>query len=350
MLLLFACVKIMSARPAWVEQHYSLGFYPSFARVLRFTWGWVPFSVGDLLYAFFIIFLLVKLVGMVRAILRKKTGAMYWLGRLRKLVFLLLCVYVIFYFFWGLNYSRQGIASQLKLTQQVYTVGDLDSLIVTLQSRLNYYADRIDTTKRDSSLRRGLLFKKAALAYGEAEKKFPFLHYRGRSIKVSMYSPIAHLMGFSGYYNPFSGEAQLQVEYPAFLLPFVVTHEIGHQLGYAKEDEASFSGFIACRSYDDVDFRYSMYFDLYLSASFEMIFHDPRRYKQLRDSLHPRVKEDYRQLMEYLRRKQNLLEPYISKFYDSYLKANNQPLGKKTYDQVTYWLIGYGRRFGWKEL
>jgi hypothetical protein len=350
LIILAILVKISSYFPSFIERDYSTGIYPIISRLLRILFGWIPWSMGDLIYAFFVILLIVKLFQLIRAVFQRRVGRQYLLNAVGQFLFFILAVYVCFYLLWGLNYSREGIASQLKLEQKEYTVNDLDTLILKLQARLNEYADRVDTSKRDSTLQRKLLFSKAAMAYDAAEKQFSFLRYRSHSIKASLYSPVAHLMGFSGYYNPFSGEAQIQTQYPTFLRPFIITHEIGHQLGYAKEDEASFSGFIACRAYDDVDFRYSMYFDLYLSASFEVASRDPKKFLALRDSLHPRVKRDYRALMHYLTQKQNFIEPFISKFYDSYLKANNQPLGKKTYDQVTYWLIGYYKRYGLEAL
>ena len=54
--------------------------------------------------------------------------------------------------------------------------------------------------------------------------------------------------GFLGYYNPFSGEAQVNTKVPAFIIPFTACHEIGHQLGFASESEASFVGYLAVRS------------------------------------------------------------------------------------------------------
>lgn len=61
---------------------------------------------------------------------------------------------------------------------------------------------------------------------------------------------------------------------PRFLEPYVTAHEMAHQLGYAKENEANFVGFLACRSYDNPAFRYSAYYDMYNYALTEVYLRD----------------------------------------------------------------------------
>lgn len=39
-------------------------------------------------------------------------------------------------------------------------------------------------------------------------------------------------MGYGGYLNPFTNEAQVNGITPKFRLPTVSGHEVGHQLGY----------------------------------------------------------------------------------------------------------------------
>jgi hypothetical protein len=55
LLLLSILIKIFSLDPARVESYYTFGFYPVISGVLRTLLGWIPFSIGDLLYiaAFF---------------------------------------------------------------------------------------------------------------------------------------------------------------------------------------------------------------------------------------------------------------------------------------------------------
>ena len=153
-------------------------------------------------------------------------------------------------------------------------------------------------------------------------------------------------MGFSGYYNPFSGEAQVNTTIPRFVQPFTTCHEIGHQLGYAKEEEANFSGFLATKSSNDPAFRYSVYVDLYLYSASALYALDSTAFIPYRESLHPDVRQDLRDLKAFYRKYQNPFEPVIHALYGKYLKANRQPQGIYSYDEVVGLAIAYYQKYG----
>ena len=350
LIIMVLVIKFASTQPLWVEENYSANIYPTISKIQRSIFGWIPFSVGDLIYAFLVLIVLIKTFVLIRTIYKKQFTRQYLLSGLKQIIFFFLLIYVLFYSFWGLNYSRLGIANQLGLEVKEYSKQDLDTLITTLQQRVNFYAHKTDTSKRDSTHSSQLLFKKGEEAYLIAAHQFPFLQFSPKSIKPSLYSSVGHILGFTGYYNPFSGEAQLNTAVPKFLRPFIVTHEIGHQLGYAKENEANFSGFLVSRSYNDVDFRYSMYWEMYFYSVREMFRFDIKQAICYRETLDTLVKKDYREWINYLTRKKNFIEPFVSSFYDGYLKANNQPLGKETYNQVVSWLVAYYKKYGVESL
>ena len=346
LVLITILIKIFALNEGWVEQYYTYGFYPFISRALRFLFGWLPFSFGDILYISAVFYLVFKTWKFLR-ILHKRQMKQYlrWV-LLKKLLHLALFVYLVFNIFWGLNYNRQGISSQLHLDIQTYTVADLDTLTSVLQQRLNTYAPFVDTSNRLILNNQTILSKEAIKAYTKAKSTLPFLSYHLPSIKTSMFSSIGHYFGFSGYYNPFSGEAQVNTTIPFFLKPFVTTHEIGHQLGYAKENEANFIAFFACRSSSHPEFKYSLYFEMYQYAIREFYRRDSVKARLYREQLHPQVKRDMREFIAYLTRSANAIEPWVTSFYDEYLKLNNQPKGKMTYNEVVAWLIAYQKKFG----
>ena len=126
---------------------------------------------------------------------------------------------------------------------------------------------------------------------------------------------------------------------PIFIQPFTTCHEMGHQLGYAKENEANFAGYLSAKSSRDPAFRYSAYFDLYIYAASELYERDSTMLKPIREELKPVVREDFKDLRRFLDQYKNPLEPYIRRLYGRYLKANNQPQGIQTYNEVTAWMI-----------
>jgi hypothetical protein len=339
-------IKIISANPLWVEHYYSYGLYPVISTTLRFTLGWIPFSMGDIFYITAIVWVSYKIVRLVKRIRRKQFSKLYLYRTLRKMIFVLLTTYVAFYGLWGLNYSRQGIASQLQLKEQEYTTPDLDTLVGLLSSKLNEHARFLKPAMRDSFKSKSNLFLNASLLYKIAATKYPFLAHKGYSVKPSLFSYLGNYMGFQGYYNPFTGEAQVNTTIPLSVEPFVASHEIAHQLGYAKESEANFVGFLACRLHPSVNFKYSVYFDMYHYAIRELAFADSVSAKSYDSALHSQVKKDIADYIAFYKKYRNPVEPYIDKMYSYFLKANNQPKGRRSYNEVVTWLIAYYKKYG----
>lgn len=350
-LLLFSLVafllRLFTFQAAWVERWYTFGLYPLIAKNMRAALGWVPFSVGDALYILAIFWALSKIWKLL-LLLRSKNFKEHFTWLLfRKYLKLCLIVYVVFNLFWGLNYYRQGIPAQLNLNVKEYTVQDLFDVTIVLQQRLNFCAEKVDSVQRSELNNNGLLFQNGVETYRTALPQYPFLRYVYSSIKPSLFTPVGHFVGFTGYYNPFSAEAQIKTDIPVFIKPFVVMHEMAHQLGYAREDEASFVAYLTGKSSPDINVLYSTYFELYRDAIFECR-QTPNKIltETIRQNIHPRVRQDVWDLQTYLLRTQNFIEPFMTSAYDRYLKLNNQPKGKATYNEVIAYLIAYMKKQG----
>lgn len=339
-------IKFASTQPIWVEENYSNGLYPVISKIQRSIFGWIPFSIGDLFYGFLVFIILFKTGQLLKYLFKKKINRLFLLNGLKQLIFLFLFVYVFFYGLWGLNYNRKGISYQLNLEVKKYTDKEVDTLADLIQQRLNFYAANIDLKQRDSFNKKRVLFEKATEAYLYAFNKHPFLAYEPQSIKPSLFSYLGNYFGFQGYYNPFSGEAQVNTTIPKFLEPFVSTHEIGHQLGYAKENEANFVGYLACKSYPNNTYRYSVYLDMYLYVISELDRRDSVLAEVYNEKLHPQVKKDIEEYRSFFRKYRNPIEPVISWIYDGYLQANDQPEGKRTYNMVVVYLMAYYKKYG----
>ncbi|WP_346238171.1 DUF3810 domain-containing protein [Niabella insulamsoli] len=346
LIVLVVLLKMASVSPAFIEKYYSNGLYPLMGASLRYLFGWIPFSFGDLLYSFVIIFLIYKLVRIIKTMRAGGFNRKYLKLIFRKLLFFALLAYVIFYSLWGLNYSRAGIARQMGLAEAAYTVSDVDTLVQLLHGKLNAHAVSFTAASRDSFKTKRSVFFNASLLYKIAATRFPFLVYKGYSVKPSLFSYLGNYAGFQGYYNPFTGEAQVNTTIPKSVEPFVVSHEIAHQLGYAKESEANFVGFLACRLHPSINFKYSVYFDMYHYAIRELAIGDSVSAHRYDSTLHSQVKKDMKEYVAFYKKYRNPVEPYIDRFYGYFLKANNQPKGRASYNEVVGWLIAYYKKYG----
>ncbi len=344
-LVLIVLIKILSIFPYAVEKYYSNGIYPVISRLLRFLFGRLPFSAGDLLYAAAGIYLLIKLVKFIRAIFKRQAGTGFWWNATRWIVFYSLLVYAVFNILWGLNYNRLGMAYQLQLQMKPYSTEELEKV-------MGIIVQRLDTTNVKAMETRGLyLYNKALFAesfrcYQLAKNQYPQLVYATRSVKSSLYRSLGDYLGYSGYYNPFTGEAQVNTTVPVFIRPFTTCHEMGHQLGYAKENEANFAGYLSAKSSADAAFRYSVYFDLYDYGIRELYGRDSVRAIELNKQKPLQAKKDRIELKNFYDAYENPIEPYIRRLYGQYLRANEQPAGMRSYNEVMAFLIAYYKKYG----
>lgn len=316
-------VRLVSLFPAYVEAYYSSGLYPLTSALQRALTGWLPFSLGDVLYLLFGVWLLRWIFLFFKG--EEKGGRWKMVSSFIQVV---LCIYILFNVLWGLNYNRLSPARQFGLAV-ADSLGptDLRDISAILMERTNQYRPARIISESEARNLAKPLFQGGG-----------FPKVRPSSIKASLFGKLGNYIGYSGYYNPFSGEAQVNTAIPDFLIPFVACHEIAHQAGYAKENEANFVGFLAARRSADSSMRYSAYFSMFLYANGQLRRLDSAAARQNMEQLLPAVRKDVQAYREYLTSYDNPLGDAVDAFYNQFLRMNQQPAGMATYSRVVLWL------------
>jgi hypothetical protein len=336
-------INLISRNPAWVERFYSTGLYPFVGKLFRYSLGWIPLSIGDCLYIGMGVFLLYEVYRGIRQLVSGAFSRRHFLSLFRRYSTLALVLYICFNLFWGLNYNRQGIAFQLQLPETGPDAALLEKAAGLLREKTNQYSKAGGGRPRQPAR---TVFDKALSAYASASQRYPFLHYSPASVKPSLLSILSSYMGTGGYYNPFTGEAQVNYLIPASLQPFITCHEIAHQLGYAKEHEANFVGFLAARESTDTSILYSAYLDMFLYVNRQLYSIDSAQARQNLQQLNPAVQRDLADIRSFNLRYQGKIDEFVSVFYDRFLKLNQQPEGQRAYSSVVKWILAYYRKTG----
>ncbi|HVX27578.1 MAG TPA: DUF3810 domain-containing protein [Parafilimonas sp.] len=341
LIVVVALLHLFMLQGYWIENVYSIHIYPVVSYLLRALTGWLPFSIGDVLYGIAFIWLFIKIIQFLR---HKPTWIKFFFA-IRTLVVKCLWVYIIFLVLWGLNYYRYGIGYQLNVIPEEYSTEDLKNTTAQLLQNLNSNARRLDSIHFKYPGNKNI-FNEAVQMYRDAQNQYPYLQYKNADVKQMIAGTIGSYCGFLGYYNPFTGEAQVNTTAPDFVIPFTTCHEMAHQLGYASESEASFIGYLITKYNNKPAFNYSAYFDLFSYANSELYQRDSAAAKQNIRSLDTLVKRDYAVYKKYLQDYRNPIEPLLTKLYGNYLKANNQPKGIQSYDEVVAWVVAYYKKYG----
>lgn len=335
-------LMLFADHPNAVERYYSEGFYPVICHIFHPVLNIFPFSIGDLVYISIVIYLIYAAVKLIRLLIKKqwKPAGLFALG----LIIGVQSAIIIFYLFWGMNYYRPSAAERLHLADSTYTAGELKNVTAMLIDSANACRTRVT----DVDLKQGnkTIYStaiNAIKALSDTSQNFPSYH---PEIKPSLLTPLINYMGTSGYYNPFTAESQMNYDMPVYLRPFVACHELSHQMGYAPEDEANFVGFLAGVQSKDRLLRYSAYYLGVQEFMFALRMQDSLARKELRKRISPIVLNDYKTERAYWLSYEGKVEVVTSFFYDNFLKANNQPQGLRTYNQMIWLVMGWYRRNG----
>ncbi len=324
---------LLPGNPALIRfySHYVFRPYQSFRNIL---FGGLPVSIGDLLYAAGVIILLLVIVRWVYYLIRLRTHRHHLGHSLIHTGTAVGVLYVLFFIGWGGNYYKPSLSEHWKLTMDTeaseHYLYDFDAYLVT---QLNQLAPEY----------RGLRFrevdKRAQQYFREYTDSRTRMH--GINAKASIFGYFMQYLGIQGYYNPFTGEAQVNRFQPAFMLPFVLCHEMAHQSGVAAEDDANLLAYALGTVVPDPDFRYSAYFNLWLYTHSRVRALDSARAAMHRDKLNALSLAHVDTLRDIRRRYKSNVGAYSGLLYDSYLRLHNQEEGIGSYNNVveTAWLL-----------
>jgi hypothetical protein len=337
LLIQIAFIQLISFFPVLIEGYYSNGFYVYISNFLRVIVGFFSFSLGDLGYILAIVFLIIGCIKIT------KKAKISWKNRLLKILSYLSVFYFFFHILWGLNYYRLPLFEKLKIDKE-YSNQDLLKFTKQLIEKTN--SIHIQITKNDSSkvvfpYSQEQVFEMNLNGYQNLSKLIPSFNYEHPSIKKSLFSLPLSYMGFSGYLNPFTNEAQVNYKIPMYNFPTTVTHEMAHQLGYASESEANFIGFLASINNQNIYFQYSGYNHALHYCLSNWRFRDEVQFKKLLKTVHPGIIKNYKESEDFWDNYESFVETGFHLFYDRFLKINQQKDGIEGYSRFVDLLVNY---------
>ena len=323
--------------PEVVERWYSNGFYPFVSKLLRILFGYIPFSVGDVLYLLLIAF------GIQWVWTNRKSRKTNWKKNILKITNCFSVLYFAFHLLWGFNYYRQPLFEKMKIERD-YTDADLLVFTKKLIAKSNAVQFQITQNKKEKIVfpySQEQVFQMNTEGYSNLADQHPFFQYSELSGKQSLFSLPLTYMGFGGYLNPFTNEAQVNYLMPMYHSPTTSCHEMAHQMGYASESECNFIGFMASVKNENLYFKYSGYsFALrYCLANWQI--RNESIYNQLLQTVHPGILKNYEESNVFWKSYETPIETGFHLFYDSFLKWNQQKDGMEGYSKFVNLMVNY---------
>ena len=323
---------------------------------LRTVTGGVKMPIGEYIYLFLIILLIINIIISLYK-LKNKINTIsfkpYLLDFGKKFLIKLLQLYVVYMLIWGLNYQQSSPAKSFHLKIDTsYSALQLDSLSLDLIDNLNK-TRQILTDSFIQELKIDQVFSNSILDYKQLKNKFPQLHIDKPVLKQAAFPSWGDYLGYMAFYQPITGEAIVRTDVPLLTLPYTSCHELAHQMGYASEAEANFMAYVVATESNDALLRYSMLLQMFTycqsehlgliakTGNFENWKKIVNRNKSILDA---KVIGDRKKIKDFFIQRQDLLIPASTSLYDQFLQWNKQAKGIKSYDEVLLWVLAYKKQ------
>ncbi|HTM65812.1 MAG TPA: DUF3810 domain-containing protein [Flavipsychrobacter sp.] len=317
-----------------VVRFYDNFIFHPFQSIRNIVFSTIPFSVGDILYVLAALALVYVVLKWMFYLIKFRTYKQHLVHSMLQTLIVLGSVYILFILGWGGNYYKPSLTTYWQLDKSHWrkdeTLEEFDKYLI---AKLNDYAPGYKPVS----------FKKIDKEAQVYYKEYTDSRTRNYGVKVkpSVFGYLMQHLGIQGYYNPWTGEAQVNKFLPAFMLPFVICHEMAHQSGIAAEDDANLLSYAISIVPKDSVFRYSAYFNLWLYTHARLRMFDTIRANELKQTLNTTTLAHLDTLRKIRRRYNSEISDYSGALYDGYLKLHHQKDGIESYNKVaiTAWAL-----------
>lgn len=303
----------------------------------------VEVSVAEVIYLALAAGAIFYLAGVLRSFFARGSDKREILGRLAlTLIAAMLTIYAGFCLLWGVNYHTDTFQDRSGIAARQGTAAELRDLTERFAADLTLAADGVPRDENGvfSADRRAILAAAPAVM-ADAFDTFPCLRMDDVTPKAFVCSRAMTAMDFTGFYFPFTGEANLNMDSPAAFLPSAAIHEMAHQRQFALEQECNFVAVAVCCGSDDPIFRYSGLLMGYSHLASALNKADPAAYREIASALPEGVRADLRANYDYWESHHTGFTDTSQKVYDSFIKSNGDPNGVRSYGMVVDLLLAY---------
>jgi len=328
-------IRILALFPEFIEKYYSSGLYEIISKFLRKILGNIEFSIGDVIYGIVVLFLLYKII--------KNRKTITFKNSIIGVINVISVFYFLFHLLWGMNYYRIPLEQKMELSYEYsyQQLLDFTDKVIEKSNNIQLQITQNDSLKVINPYSNQQIYQKTQNAYNRLSAMHPQFTYENQCVKNSLISTLLSYMGFGGYMNPFTGEAQVNALLPKYTFPTTTLHEISHQIGYASESEANFIGYLASVNSDDLYFNYSgnVFALRYCLRNIERI--NPAILEDYLLKINYGIRLNFEETANFWELYQNPLENFFKIFYHNFLKINAQEEGLESYSKFLGLLISY---------
>jgi hypothetical protein len=244
----------------------------------------------------------------------------------------------------GVSYKCSGLDKKLGIRSSAVDRYELYDTADYLLGKINALAEQTSYGDDDFSAMPysfDEMNEKLLEAYDRFAEKYPIIVNFKSRLKPVMASEAMSYTHITGVYTFFTGESNINVNFPDYTIPYTSAHELAHQRGIAREDEANMVAFLVCIESDDPYIQYSAYLNVYEYVSSALYSADKELYSEIRSKLDTRVRNEQIAYSRFFDKYEKSVASQVSgAVNDVYLKTQGTQ-GKVSYGMVVDLTVAY---------
>ena len=305
-------------------------------------WSILPISMMEVSIAAILVGTVVWILRSLVLLVRSRQLPPF-LRRLAALAALYLWLLAGLNWLWNTTYYASTFSQRSGLQAQPYSVEELALLTNYFAQNAAHLSTQVERDEQGHFTEDlSACFERGPAIYENLAEEFPCLAMDSVEAKPIFFSRLQSILGFTGMYFPFTGEANVNVDAPACLTPATIAHEMAHQRMVASELEANFVGIAAAITSNDVVFQYSGYLMGLIQTCNALYPVSPDTWYAIAGYwFTPELSQDWTDNNDYWTALSSPVEEAAEEVYDSYLKGNDQDLGIRSYGACVDLLVAY---------
>ncbi|MBE6532410.1 MAG: DUF3810 domain-containing protein [Ruminococcaceae bacterium] len=316
------------------------GVSQQFRKIMASFGEFFPFSLFEV-FVFFLplILFLIIYVGIKRFSSLK--GGIRFLINLLALVLLIYSGHILAL---GIGYKTTPIAEKMELPETSVTAENLKEVMISLCDEVNSLADTVPRNQSgvfEPEYSYSEISEKILASYSTLESKYGFAEGFYSTAKGVKAGNLMSYLGISGIYTYITGEANVNTAFPAYDTIFTAAHEMSHQRGVLREDEANFTAYLLTSTSPDPSIRYSAALSMYGYIASALYRTDREAYIEVARGLSESAITDIRASNAVIEKYGDTVIADISEWVnDLYLESNGTD-GVVSYSQVVTLTVAY---------
>lgn len=320
-----------SAFADWFNGTVSVGLRVCLATLTN----WIPFSLAELLLLLLPLLIILLCVRGYRKHCDSFRSVMIYVG----CILCILCtVLILFVWAFAAGYYVPTLDERMDLERTPVSAEELYGTAELLKEDLYALESEILFLEGGASVMPYGMEQMNELllgAYERVSEKHGFIASFPSRVKPVMLSEAMSYTHITGVYTFFTGEANVNVNFPDYTIPYTAAHELAHQRGIAREDEANFVAYLVCMESDDPYIRYSGTLNLYEYVISALSRADRELYKASYATLPQTVLAEERAYSAFFEKyKDNVAASVSQATNDAYLKGQGAEAGTRSYGMV----------------